>query len=138
MQEAERAYGRVLDINPQRESALLGLAGLLLMRGEHETARELLLRCCGIAPQRADAWDTLGFALRATGDVSLAESAFARAHELAPHVLEYALHRVEAAHTAGTEEGLLAWLEVAIQADPLNPVLSTARGVVLEHLGRPR
>ena len=137
MQEAERAYGRVLDINPQRESALLGLAGLLLMRGEHETARELLLRCCGIAPHRADAWDTLGFALRATGDVSLAESAFARAHELAPHVLQYALHRVEAAHASGNEEGLLAWLDVAVQADPLNPVLSAARGIVLEHLGRP-
>jgi tetratricopeptide (TPR) repeat protein len=31
--EAEAAYNRVLALNPHRESALLGLSGLLLMRG---------------------------------------------------------------------------------------------------------
>jgi protein O-GlcNAc transferase len=58
--DAELAYGRALAINPRREAALLGLAGLLIMRGEGATARDLLLRCCGVAPGRADAWDTLG------------------------------------------------------------------------------
>jgi predicted O-linked N-acetylglucosamine transferase (SPINDLY family) len=134
--EAERTYARVLEINPQRESALLGLAGLLLLRGDGLGARDLLLRCCGIAPQRADAWDALGLALHLTGDPALAESAFARAQELAPDILEYALHRVQAAHAAGTEASLLAWLEVARKADPLNPVLPTAMGLVLERLGR--
>jgi protein O-GlcNAc transferase len=136
MQEAEQAYGRVLDINPRRESALLGLAGLLIMRGDGAAARGLLLRCCGIAPHRADAWDTLGLALRATDGAPVAESAFAKAQALAPNVLEYALHRVEAACSAGTEEGLLAWLEVASAEDPLSPVLAAARGILLERLGR--
>ena len=136
MQEAEQAYGRVLEINPRRESALLGLAGLLIMRGDGTAARDLLLRCCGIAPHRADAWDTLGLAFLSTGDAPLAESAFARAQELAPLVLEYALHRVEAACANGTEESLLAWLDVATEADPLSPVLPTARGALLERLGR--
>ena len=77
--EAELAYRRVLDINPRREAALLGLAGQLIMRGEGEAARGLTLRCCGIAPGRADAWDTLGLALTLTGDILLAESAFAEA-----------------------------------------------------------
>src|SRR5271166_1036496 len=82
-QEAEQAYCRALEINPRRESALLGLAGLLILRGDAGAARDLLLRCCGIAPHRADAWDTLGVALRSTGDGPLAESAFAKAQELA-------------------------------------------------------
>ena len=76
MEEAEAAYRRGLAINPRREAALLGLAGLLLMRGEANSARDLLLRCCGIAPQRADAWDTLGIALHWASDLDLAESGF--------------------------------------------------------------
>ncbi len=133
---AEQAYRHVLEINPRRESALLGLAGLRIMRGDGETARELLLRCCGVAPDRADAWDTLGLALMQTGDKQLAESAFARAQELAPQVLEYGLHRADAAAAAGTEESLLAWLDMTSEADPLNPVLPAVRGVVFERMGR--
>ena len=102
--DAELAYDRVLEINPRRESALLGLAGLLILRGEGETARDLLLRCCGIAPGRAEAWDALGLALLLTGDKPLAESAFAEAQRLSPQTLEYALHRVDAACAAGSEE----------------------------------
>jgi protein O-GlcNAc transferase len=134
--KAEQAFGRVLDINPRREAALLGLAGLLILRSEGETARQLLLRCCGIAPERAEAWDTLGFALLLTGDKPLAESAFAEALRLSPQTLEYALHLVDAACVAGSEEALLAWLEVAADGDPLNAVLPAARGVLLQRLGR--
>ncbi len=134
--DAELAYGRVLEINPRRQAALLGLAGLLIMRGDGETARDLLLRCCGIAPGRAEAWDALGLALMLTGDKLLAESAFAEAQRLSPQTLEYALHRVNAACATGSEETLLAWLEVAGDDDPLNPVPPAARGVLLERLGR--
>jgi predicted O-linked N-acetylglucosamine transferase (SPINDLY family) len=136
MHDAELAYRRVLELNPCRESALLGLGGLLILRNDGAAARELLTRCCGIASRRADAWDTLGFALRMTGDHSLAESAFAEAHRLSPQTLEYLLHRVDAACGADSGEALLAWLEVASAADPLDPVLLAARGALLERLGR--
>ncbi len=134
-QEAEAAYRRVLEINPRSESALLGLAGLLLARGDGAVARDVLLRCCSLAPQRADAWDTLGIALLVLGDEASANSAFARAQGLAPRILEYALHRVDAACATGTGEDLLAWLEVVGTEDPLNPVPATARGLLLERLG---
>jgi len=135
-EDAERAYGRALEINPRRESALLGLAGLLIMRGRGETARDLLLRCCGIAPDRVEAWDALGLALLLTDERSLAEPAFAEAQRLSPQTLQYALHRVEGAFAAGSEEALLTWLEVAREEDPLNHVLPAALGVLLERLGR--
>jgi protein O-GlcNAc transferase len=136
LHDAELAYGRVLNINPGREAALLGLSGLLILRGDGHAARDLLLRCCGIAPGRADAWDALGLALLLTGDKPLAESAFAEAQRLAPQILEYALHRVDAASAAGSEDALLTWLEIAGDDDPLNATLPTARGVLLERLGR--
>ncbi len=134
--EAEQAYQHVLEINPRRESALLGLGGLLILRGDGEGARELLLRCCGIAPGRADTWDTLGIALLLTLDEKLAEAAFARAQELAPRIVEYGLHRVDAATAAGTEDTLMAWLDMVTEHDPLNAVLPMMRGALLERLGR--
>ena len=134
--DAELAYGRVLAINPRREAALLGLAGLLIMRGEADVARELLVRCCGIAPTRADAWDAMGLSLMQTGDKPLAEAMFAKAQRLSPQTVEYALHRVDAALAAGTTQSLLAALDMAADDDPLNAVLPTARGVLLQRLGR--
>jgi protein O-GlcNAc transferase len=108
----------------------------LIKRGDGETARDLLLRCCGIAPGRAEAWDTLGLALMLTGDKPPAESAFAEAQRLSPHTLEYALHRVDAASAAGSEVALMAWLDAASDADPADPVTQAVRGVLLERLGR--
>ena len=57
---AEEAYRRTLDLNPGRSDALIALSGLLLMRKQADEARDLLLRCCGIAPDNAEAWNTLG------------------------------------------------------------------------------
>jgi protein O-GlcNAc transferase len=47
---AENTYRRVLEVNPNRQEALVALAGLLLMRGEPRQARDLLQRCCNINP----------------------------------------------------------------------------------------
>jgi predicted O-linked N-acetylglucosamine transferase (SPINDLY family) len=134
--EAERAYDAVLELNPRREEALVARAALLIQLGDAETAQKLLLRCIGINPQRAEAWDALGLALMLTGDAGMAESAFAEAQRHAPAVLNYALHRVEAAHATGQLPGETARLELAADADPLDPVLFTALGLARERLGR--
>ncbi len=64
------------------------------------------------------------------------EAAFGEAHHLAPAILSYALHLVEAAQAAGTLEAELARLDRSAEADPLNPAVLTARGLALERLGR--
>ena len=133
---AEAAYGRVLELNPRREEALVALAGLLIARGAAAQAQPLLLRCCGIAPERAEAWDALGIALLQTGDTALARTAFCEALRHAPGVLDYAMHRVDAAIKAEAADAELARLEMDCDADPLNPVLHCARGMLLEHLGQ--
>ncbi len=143
---AERAYQEALDINPARLEALLGLAVLRLQRHDGEGARTLLRRCCAIASghaqahhaqaHHAQAWDALGLSLLMTADYPEAEAAFAEAQRLGPGVLDYALHRVDAALAAGNAEAELARLEAVASADPLDPVAPTARGMLLERLGR--
>jgi len=138
---AEQAYRQVLELNPGRPEALIALSGLLLMRSQPEAARDLLLQCCGIAPDNADAWNTLGLALRATDAPGLALSAFVAAQRLRPDCLDYVLNGVETAvdpqsvdlHQGDSE---LARLTVACEQNPLNPVLQLGRGMLLERLGR--
>lgn len=133
---AEEAYGQVLDLNPSRPEALIALGGLLLMRGQGEEARTLLIRCCGVAPDNAEAWNTLGLTLRATKAPSPALTAFVKAQTLRPGCLDYVLNGVEITLDAGESDAELARLTVACGQDPLNPAIQLGRGMLLERLGR--
>jgi predicted O-linked N-acetylglucosamine transferase (SPINDLY family) len=132
----EAPHEAVLHTDPTNPAALLGLAEQLLRRGDPARARLLLLRACRVAPGLAVAWAMLGIAMRATGDPAEAESAFAAAQNLEPHDYSHAMHRMEAARAAGRAEAELARLEAAIMADPLDAVAMTARGALLDRLGR--
>ena len=134
--EAAAAYDQALERNPTRPEALVARAALHLAAGETEAARSKLLHCCGIAPERAEAWDLLGHTLQASGDLALAETAFAEASRREPHRLDYALHRAEASARAGTTEAELARLAQDTEADPLNPVPLAATGLLLERSAR--
>jgi protein O-GlcNAc transferase len=133
---AEEAYRQVLDLNPSRPEALIALGGLRLMAGKPEEARELLIRCCGIAPENAEAWNTLGLALRATEATSLALSAFVTAQGLRPECIDYVLNGVGITVEANEGDAELARLTAACQHSPLNPVIQLGRGMLLERLGR--
>jgi tetratricopeptide (TPR) repeat protein len=130
------AYERALECNPDRIDALLGLAVTLLGSGEAGAAQVLLLRCCGVNPAVAEAWDALGVALMHTDDPARAESAFARAQQLRPGSLTIALRRIDAAVTAGSADAELARLAQELDREPLNIVALTARGILLDRVGR--
>jgi protein O-GlcNAc transferase len=133
---AEEAYRKALELNPTRTQTLIALSGLLLMREEAEEARDLLMRCCGIEPENAEAWNTLGLALRMGGEPGLALSAFVRAQGLLPDCLSYVLNGVDIAEAAKEADSELARLAVACDQNPLNIVLQVGRGVLLERMGR--
>lgn len=133
---AEAAYEQTLEINPRRPEALTSLALLLLRRDEAARAQLLMLRCCAIAPDSAQAWDVLGMSLMATNDPTLADAAFAEALRRDPGNADIALRKVEAAVAAGAGEAELHRLEVASFANPLNELLLAARGALLLRLGR--
>lgn len=133
---AEEAYRHVLVLNPDRPHALIALGGLLLARGEPMEAQGLLLHCCDVAPEEAEAWDTLGLAYLTTGAPALALAAFINAQRLEPNALGSVLNGVDAAIEADGADAELARLEIACDQHPLNPVLQTGRGMLLERLGR--
>ena len=133
---AEAAYRQVLERNPRRTEALVALAGLLIARDAAAEARALLLLCLGRHPDNPEAWDALGLALLRTGDPPLALTAFIEAQRIAPAMLDYALHGVDAACAAGLVEAEEARLARACDDDPANPVLRAALGVALERMGR--
>jgi predicted O-linked N-acetylglucosamine transferase (SPINDLY family) len=133
---AEEAYGQVLELNPSRSESLIALGGLLLMRAQAEAARTLLIRCCGVAPDNAEAWNTLGLTLHATKAPSQALAAFVKAQALRPDCLDYVLNGVDVTLDAKEGDAELARLTVACDRDPLNPAIQLGRGMLLERMGR--
>jgi protein O-GlcNAc transferase len=136
MSLAEEAYRQVLAVNPDRPEGLIALGGLLLMRGQAQAARDLLIRCCRVATDNGEAWNTLGLALRATGDAQEALNAFVAAQSLRPDCLDDFLNGVEAAMDANAGDAELTRLSRACDQNPLNPALQVGRGMLLERLGR--
>ena len=129
---AEAAYEQALERDGLRAETLIGLASLLLLRGAAERAQSLLLRCCGLHPDRHEAWDALGLALLQLRD-PMAEAAFTEAQNLDSTCYNYALHRAEAAWQGDGAAGELARLEVVAAADPVS---LTMRAYLLERLCR--
>jgi predicted O-linked N-acetylglucosamine transferase (SPINDLY family) len=133
--EAARLYQDALELNPRRPEALLGLGALLLPKGDVAQAQRLFLSCCGIAPDRAEAWSALGATLLLTGDHRAAETALAEAQRLAPDDVATAVRRADAAMRCGTAQQELARLEVALEHDPANAALLTARAFLRDGAG---
>ncbi len=133
---AEAGFGTVLLSAPDDADALLGFGIALGRRGELARASDILRRCCAVAPERAEMWDSLGLIHTAAGEHAAAEVAYATAQRRAPEVLDIALRRIGAACGAGTAKAELVRLEAAIAHDPLDVVQLTARGALLRRLGR--
>jgi predicted O-linked N-acetylglucosamine transferase (SPINDLY family) len=129
------AYEQALSINPDRAEALLGFGAMLIGHAPGQ-AQELLLRCCGVQPDNAEAWDALGIALRCTDDDVGAELAFTEATRLRGDDIAFALRRADAARAAGNGERELLRLDAAVACNPGDATLVSARGVLLYWLGR--
>ncbi len=127
-------YRRVLDIRPRRE-AMVSLAAMQLQRGDVVSAQCQLLQACALAPANAEVWDALGIALMLGADADAAESAFARAQNLAPEDVGIAVRRAEASVAAGAAEHELHRCMAASAADPCNVALLTEQAVLLRALG---
>ena len=92
--------------------------------------------CCDVAPNEAEAWDTLGYALRATDAPGLALQAYIKAQGPQPGELAYVQRGAEAAVEAGESDAELERLSAAAENDPLNAVLLAGRSMLLNCLGR--
>lgn len=90
---AERAFGRVLELDPTQERAHLGLARLAQSRGDSARAAEEYRRALELEPRAATARVLGSILIGELGDPAGAREAFARAVELDPEAPESAALR---------------------------------------------
>jgi protein O-GlcNAc transferase len=132
---AEPAYGEVLQREPNRVEALIALGVILLGKGHAIAAQSLLIRACGRAPARAEAWAALGLSLIRTEDWRAAESAFAEARRLDPTRLDFIMHAANASVGAGRTALELARVALEIEVQPELPGLHVLHGLLLHDQG---
>jgi predicted O-linked N-acetylglucosamine transferase (SPINDLY family) len=133
---SERDLRAALHAEPNRLDLLLRLAAAMLARREPSAAQLLLSRACRLAPACVLAWDMLAQAFIDSGDFDDAEAALDTAARVAPVAIELAFRRVCLALASGTAPAELARLEAVCRADPFDIIALTARGTLLERLGR--
>jgi glycosyltransferase involved in cell wall biosynthesis len=80
-EEAEAIYRKVLTENPGEPNAMLGLAGLLLQRGQTSEAQSFCERILALDEGNAGAWCNLGLCWVRQGDTARAEECLHRAVE---------------------------------------------------------
>jgi glycosyltransferase involved in cell wall biosynthesis/cytochrome c-type biogenesis protein CcmH/NrfG len=81
-EEAEAIYRKVLAENSTEPNAMLGLAGLLLQRGQTSEAQSFCERILAGDESHAGAWCNLGLCLLRQGDAARAEGCLLRALEV--------------------------------------------------------
>jgi aspartate beta-hydroxylase len=106
--EAERAYQKVLETEPDNVDALNVVALGALRQGRVPRALELLQRAAVAAPQDVASQHHLGRAYEAAGDAEAAATAHATAVELAPSFFLARLHLAECLERSGRLEEALA------------------------------
>ena len=84
LREAENAYRRVLEQQPQNVDALHLLGVIAGMSGDFQQAAELIGRAAAIQPANADILCNFGNALRQTGQIQGAAETYLRAAQLRP------------------------------------------------------
>jgi tetratricopeptide (TPR) repeat protein len=80
--EAESAYRKALDINPNYERAYINLGNVYLSKGEIDKALIAYEKTLSLNPQHANAHKNLALALYATGNYKLAITHYDKAIEL--------------------------------------------------------
>ena len=107
IEEAERAFLKVLDVAPLDLQALniVGLASIRM--GQHHRARELLERAVSAHPGHAASHHHLGRALELLGDTAGAVRSYALAAGLDPKLPAARLHLAASLEKLGDHEGAL-------------------------------
>jgi tetratricopeptide (TPR) repeat protein len=99
--EAETAYRRALEFDPDYLDALTGLASVLLGGGRLDEAEELLVRARRIAPEAAVVGYDMGLLHQARGEMDLAAASFADAFRADPSMTGALLNQAVCTQEAG-------------------------------------
>ncbi|MEN9796642.1 MAG: hypothetical protein RL653_338, partial [Pseudomonadota bacterium] len=133
---AASAYESVLDRNPGRVEAYLGLTRLGLFSGQAEDARVHAVAATQLAPTLPHAWTLLGLVHEATGQDELALELLRKGARLGADsfLCQYNLGRFLV--SKGRAEEALAPLERGAALQPDNPDVHAALGHALRRQGQ--
>jgi hypothetical protein len=128
LDEAERAYQRILAADPSHAQTLHLLGMIAAQRGNYERAEELIARSLELAPLVAEAHYNLGVALQGQRRTEDAAGAYRRALELKPDVAATHLQLSVALQELGQPTDAFAALERALALDPASAQAWYMRG----------
>lgn len=136
LEEAERLYSAILEVDPANADALSLLGAIHLSRGRLAKALELIdLSLRGDANQPV-AHNNRGLALMSLGKASEAVSAFDAALALAPEFIDALRNRGNAFHVLGRAPEAVQSYDRAVALDPRNPRLLSNRAAILWSHGK--
>lgn len=136
LDEAEAAYRAVLDRQPNAVEAAVGVANVLVVKGQAAPAMQILTRILAIAPDLAPAAMALGAAQLTAGDAEAALAIFDRLVERHPSLAQAHANRAEALARLGRHDGSLAALDTAHRLAPTDSRIGLNRAFALLVAGR--
>ncbi|MCO4770681.1 MAG: tetratricopeptide repeat protein [Deltaproteobacteria bacterium] len=107
---------------PTHHWSLQGLAGLALLEGRAEDARDLFISARAVAPERAEIHNKLAAVLVRTGDTEGAYASWKKATEVDPADHHAWLNWGAMLSRNGDQKAALVKLEVAVQKAPGHPL----------------
>ncbi len=120
--EAEGAFKRALELDPNRVEVMVGLADALVKQGKGAEAKELAERAIERAPHWSTAHFTLGEALLEKGNSEGALAAYQRAIDLDPTQGEWMFGKIAlAVNKGGANAAASQEATRAVQADTADP-----------------
>ncbi len=134
LEEAERAYRAVLDVDGQHPDALHLLGTVHMRRGDLEGAERLIRQAIEVAPDLAHLHTNLGGVLHKRGDNQAAEREYLHALELNPDNAEALSNLSQLQREAGRTEEAIESLSRAATVSPSATNIQRRLGVLyLEH-----
>lgn len=119
--EAEAAYQKALQVEPNNPVVETQLGALYLKSGQLEKAREALARAVQIEPRNPAAYLDLGLALQQMGNVPEAIAAYQKAVELRPDLLPAQFNLGQLAMSARRYDDAIAAFQQAARLRPQDP-----------------
>ena len=135
-EEAARAYGKVIALDPRHADAHYFLGNVHGERGEHDAAARCYARACELNPRSAQAARNLGATLQALQRTQEAIDCYRAFLRRAAPTLDIVQNLGNALSDAGAHEEALAAYRQALQLDPSRAHLHVQIGNLLEEFGQ--
>ena len=138
LDEAARAYGKVLEITPDQTEALRGLGDLALIRGDNEEADRRYARILEIDATDPGALSKLGVVRLRQGRAADGIALFRKAVEREPKNAETLLYLAGALSSSGQMAEAIPYFERSIAVEPRSTMALNGLGLTRLQLGDPK